>query len=371
VPGTDAHRAAVARLTDDFTKRAQSQQNLAAGQQINQNEDTLAYIAKENALLFENSDKRTIQLAQLKLEQDLKRQYPEASQSYIDELRRQGAAITENSLLLKNQQRDLATVTGMFTGAFDTISNSITQALLQGQGAAINWRNVMTSVAQQILSAFLKLAVINPIMKGLFGADVSTIGSVFNTLNKTPNTPGSTSSDGGGTTGIFGTIVGLGLKIAGLFGSGGGFDPSSLGSVFSTSGGELVTATAGGAGTSFLQDTGFYTPLGVRHMGGLVGANDNLPMRFFPTAKIAGLPRYHSGLGGNEFAAILQKGERVLTARQQDQVRAASSSGGDNFSISIDARNSTKESVSSLRRSMPQVAEMMSDQMSRAKARNR
>jgi hypothetical protein len=94
-------------------------------------------------------------------------------------------------------------------------------------------------------------------------------------------------------------------------------------------------------------------------------------MRFFPTAKIAGLPRYHSGLGGNEFAAILQKGERVLTARQQDQVRAASSSGGDNFSISIDARNSTKESVSSLRRSMPQVAEMMSDQMSRAKARNR
>lgn len=373
IPGSAGHTAAVARLTDEFTARARSQQDLAAGQQISQNRDSLDYIQMETSLLMENSDKRTIQLAQLKLEQDIKRNSPLASQPYIDDLKRTGLAITENSLALKNQQRDLATVTGAFTGAFDTISNSITQALLSGQGAAINWRNIMTSVAQQILSAFLKLAVINPIMKGVFGADVATIGSVFDTLNKTPNTPGSSSSDGGGSTGIFGSLAKLGMSIAGLFGGGmgsAGFDPSSAG-LFATTSGVGVVASAGGAGSSFLQDTGFFNPLPMRHMGGLVGANDNLPTKLFPTALIAGLPRFHNGLGGNEFAAILQRGERVLTQRQQDQVRAAASKdGGDTFSFNVDARNSSPEAANTFRRSMPQLASMMSDQMSRAKARN-
>jgi hypothetical protein len=86
---------------------------------------------------------------------------------------------------------------------------------------------------------------------------------------------------------------------------------------------------------------------------------------------IANLPRYHGGLGGNEFAAILQKGERVLTERQQQQVQAAAGGGGDTVSISIDARNSTPEAVNSFRRSMPQIAGIMSDQMAKAKARNR
>lgn len=356
--GSPEHAAAVQRLTDDYTKRAQSQQNLAASQQSSQNQDTLAYLAKESSMLMENDNVRTLALANLKLEQDLKRQYPEASQTYIDTLKREGAAITENTLLLQNQKRDLATVAGMFSGAFDTISNSITQALLTGQGAAINWRNVMTSVAQQILSAFLKLSVINPILNSMFGQNNSTIGSVFDTLNKT--TPGSSSSDGGGTTGIIGSILKLGLNVAGMFGGGG----NPWGGIADAAG-----ATAGG---QFLQQTGFFTPLPAHHLGGLVGANDNHPTRLFPTALIAGLPRFHNGLGGDEFAAVLKRGERVLTERQQGQVAAASNGGGgDTFSFNVDARNSSPEAANTFRRSMPQLASMMSDQMSRAKARNR
>jgi len=124
-------------------------------------------------------------------------------------------------------------------------------------------------------------------------------------------------------------------------------------------------------GGQALQNLGLFQPLPAHHAGGVVGSNDNLPMTLFPTAMIAGLPRYHGGLGGNEFAAILQKGERVLTERQQQQVQAAAGSSGDTVSISIDARNSTPAAVDSFRRSLPQIAGVMSDQMTKAKMRNR
>jgi len=357
-PGTALHTAAVGRLTDDLRERARSQQDDALSQRTSQNRDTLQYLAMENALLFENSDKRTIQLEQLKLEQDIKRNSPQASQPYIDSLKATGAAITENSLLLKNQQRDLQTVTGMFTGAFDTISNSITQALLTGQGAAINWRNVMTSVAQQILSAFLKLAIINPIMNNLFGQNNSTLGSVFNTLNKTPDTPGSTSSDGGSGGGIFGTIFKLGASISAMFG-GAGVTEGSAGGGFGIEG-----VTAG----EFSAPAGL---VGTYHRGGLVGANDNFS-RMYPVSLFANAPRFHNGLGGEEFAAILQKGERVLTARQQDQVAAATRTkgDGDNAGHVFNFNFPSNTTPDRFRASGSQVAVRVIDQLNLAKTRN-
>jgi hypothetical protein len=39
--------------------------------------------------------------------------------------------------------------------------------------------------------------------------------------------------------------------------------------------------------------------------------------------KLAGASRYHGGLNSDEFAAILQRGERVLTANQNDRMAAA------------------------------------------------
>jgi hypothetical protein len=87
-----------------------------------------------------------------------------------------------------------------------------------------------------------------------------------------------------------------------------------LGSIFGTtaasSGTAAVASTATTAGTST-------AALAVLHSGGIVG-NDNVPTRRVPTAWFANAPRYHSGtvvgLGANERAAILQRGEEVVTA---------------------------------------------------------
>jgi len=56
------------------------------------------------------------------------------------------------------------------------------------------------------------------------------------------------------------------------------------------------------------------TPASVNHTGGVVGQGTR---RSVPLSAFIGAPRFHSGgvVGNNEVAAILQKGEEVLTAR--------------------------------------------------------
>lgn len=74
--------------------------------------------------------------------------------------------------------------------------------------------------------------------------------------------------------------------------------------------GGLAAAFGGGFG-----GMGSYGLPGVFHDGGRVGAPG--AFRMVDPAVFDHAPRFHRGLGGDEFAAILQRGERVLTERQQ------------------------------------------------------
>jgi hypothetical protein len=248
----------------------------------------------------------------------------------------------------------------MFSQSFDTIGNAITQSLLSGQGAAVNWRNVMTSMAQQVLQQFLKLAVLNPIMNHLFGQNLTTWDSAISALNKSATSasiiPGSTttSSSSGGT---FGTVLGLVGKVAGLFGGGAVGDGMASGS-------ELAGLTAQAAVNTSVGAPGM-------HSGGLVGYDLPTFIRPVDASIFTNAPRFHTGLGANEFAAILERGERVLTGRQQQQMAAAanSNSGGGappsitfNFPANIQPDN--------FRRAGQQVAAHVQGALARAKTRN-
>jgi hypothetical protein len=59
------------------------------------------------------------------------------------------------------------------------------------------------------------------------------------------------------------------------------------------------------------------------HGGGIVGT-DSAPTRSIPSLAFAGAPRLHQGFAPDEFPAILQKGERVLSRKEN-----ASYGGGD------------------------------------------
>jgi len=287
---------------------------------------------------------------------------------------------------------------------------------VQGQGAAVNWRNVMTAIAQQVVQAFLKLAVLNPLLNSLFGGKRDTIGGIFDELNNV--TPGKTTTESSGGGGIFGTILSLAAKVAGLFGGGGAFSAGATGAAGVA---ESASAIAGtGSGASF----GSNFSLNAMHTGGIVGAANDNPTRLIPAQTVAGAPRFHTGLNADEMVAVLQRGERVLTARQDHALRAVLTGmseqlaqfkatgtdgmprfhnggmgGGDFSSImrqgqqalefaaspasvagggdphititnTIDARGATQEAANSFRRSLPQMATLMADQMAKAKSRN-
>jgi hypothetical protein len=85
-------------------------------------------------------------------------------------------------------------------------------------------------------------------------------------------------------------------------------------------------ATAGGTG--FLSTMLGALTGGVHHAGGLVGAP--APQRALPAIAWFGAPRLHAGLAADEYPAILQRGEQVLSRAQ-----VASDSGASGSSVRI------------------------------------
>jgi hypothetical protein len=95
-----------------------------------------------------------------------------------------------------------------------------------------------------------------------------------------------------------------------LFGKSGG----SSGGIFGTLFGSIL-GTGGGSGGSeaFVGEGLMSTP--IYHGGGLVGASGGRTKIAHPGI-FKGAPRFHTGLTAREFPAILERGERVLTAQQ-------------------------------------------------------
>jgi hypothetical protein len=155
---------------------------------------------------------------------------------------------------------------------------------------------------------------------------------------------------GGGGGGIFGSLMNS------LMGSSGGGDGMA-------SGGDLSALTSEASANISAGAAGL-------HGGGLVGYDPPTFTRLVNSAMFAHAPRLHSGLGANEFAAILEKGERVLTGQQQKQVHAAANNngggGGHNFTFNFPA----DASPDGFRRAGHQVATQVQSSLARAKARN-
>jgi hypothetical protein len=105
------------------------------------------------------------------------------------------------------------------------------------------------------------------------------------------------------TSGIQSMMGKLSQSVSGGGGGGGG-----LGGLFGGGGGFGIGDDMIGLG-------------GLFHEGGSVG-NDNVPSRAVPSIVFSRATRFHDGLGDDEFPAILQRGERVLTANQDMRATA-------------------------------------------------
>lgn len=311
--GTQQFAAAVEALTQKYMDLARAASEAKFAQQVDTNRRQVDYLKTENDTLGMNYRQRELLLNQKRSEMELTAAgipiQSELAKTYIDSQQ----AVADTTLTMAQNKKALDEISGSFTQSFDTIGNAITNALMNGNGAAVNWRNVMTSVAQQVLQAFMKLAIINPLLNELFGQNNTTLGGLFSALEG-KGMGGSGGSGGGGGGGMLGGLFGLFGK---LFGGGAG----AAGAVAAPIEASVGMLNEGGVGMFGL--------LGAIHGGGRVGITSPTFMKAVDLSVFDTAPRFHTGLSADEFPAILQHGERVLTENQSDRVDRVLNAVGD------------------------------------------
>lgn len=163
--------------------------------------------------------------------------------------------------------------------AFDRVGQSITTAAAQGKIALNSLNNAGQAVVSELMQAFLKLALLNPLKNLATGGNSTTITDVLGAIGSRLLGGGAGSAPSGGTVGV-------------------GLGPITM---------ETLPALG-------------------NHDGGIAGLEASftrsVPSRLFRTA-----PRMHAGgfVGPDEQATILRRGEGVFT---EEQMASLGPSGG-------------------------------------------
>lgn len=123
----------------------------------------------------------------------------------------------------QQQQASVQAISSAFSQAFSTIGNAITQAFVSGQGAAVNFGNVIKSVIAQVIQQIAQLAILNPVLNSLFGQNNGTLGTGLQTLfgggGATQPTQTTTTKDAAGNIlSTSTTVVGTGSSVSGALG---------------------------------------------------------------------------------------------------------------------------------------------------------
>jgi GH24 family phage-related lysozyme (muramidase) len=211
------------------------------------------------------------------------------------------------------------------------------------------------------------------------GTDAQTAGPEFQQAGQQIQQAGQQAQSGGGDMGGFGqSIAGLAGPLSQGKQGMGSFAQAALGMVS-----KMLSGMGGGGGGGGIGGMlgGLF---GGMHSGGLVGSSSMYSTSHFVSpAVFANAQRFHSGLMNDEYPAILQRGERVLTANdnsrntallagmsdhmQQMQRGSAASQGGNGGprSQSMHMTINTPD-ASSFRKSQPQIMSEAHSKMQRA-----
>jgi hypothetical protein len=181
--GSDAYNAALITLTGSYQSQAKSQRDVTAATDIATFQKQIDLTTTEIGLIGVTVDQRNREIAVLQQRQKIGlvvgQQADAEQQKSIDD----AAKAADLQTQLQRNQQAISDLSSTFTQSFDSIGQAITNSLIQGTGAAVNWKNVMTSAAQQVLDAFLKFTVLNPILNGLFGQNLTTGSTILSVLS--------------------------------------------------------------------------------------------------------------------------------------------------------------------------------------------
>jgi muramidase (phage lysozyme) len=285
--GSDDATKATAVLTLEMEKQAAAAAKVTLNKANIATKDEIALVQLQTKTLGMNADARELLIQKARDQIAVKNMAPGGEkedkaerQALLDDLARQ-------NLALKNIEASVTAVSSAFTQAFDTIGNSITQALISGQGAAVNWKNVMVAAAQQVLQAFLKLAFVGPFLNylgigprqpdlfeglnAIFGGGGAAGGRVTDDTSgrSTNGIGGSLSSIGTSGAGFLADALGLKTGIGGSINS---YLGGPGGSLFAVQGGGTIFGTPiSGAGSLFGSGPLTAAGPGMSTLGGTLG----------------------------------------------------------------------------------------------------
>ncbi|WP_025884874.1 phage tail tape measure family protein [Asaia prunellae] len=271
-------------LTGSMKSATASQVDMAnAGKLYGQSLD-LEVIKAQTAAIGQNSDAVSVQIAVMKERNRILKEggnvNTETNQAYLANV----AAIQTATNAYQHQKSVLDDLTGSLESMFDTLTNSVTQAFVQGSKGAVSFKSVLQGLQTQIVGMVAKLALINPALNALDGGTRNTISGVSDALasgGSIGNAASSVSIPGAGTAASSVTSSGgwlsnaLGTKLFGtatvgkLFGGlGGGF---GIGSALGNIGGGTYGMIGSGAGAAIGAGIGSLVPGIGTLIGGIAG----------------------------------------------------------------------------------------------------
>lgn len=385
VPGTAQNADQVRQRIDLYNRESDAKHNSAAAGEVRGQSNELDTLQAEYRLIGASNAERERTLAILAERQKFDLRPGEQTSSPVEQSAIDSAGrMADYRTTIASAQRSLGELENITTDVLGKTTHALTDPLRQGETALTRFRDSAVSVFETIYQEIIKLAVVNPILNSLFpGEGRPTFGSVLGAAGSIGGGGGAGGAYGGGGggggasgggTGAGGLLNGPGGLLGGIvnkiggagFYQGGGL----LGSLFSGADVSAATAplAAGISGpvaaTSDFGLSGWLSS--IFHEGGLVGAGG--PMVFAPASMFAGAERFHSGLNSDEFPAILQRGERVLTAGQNSRVTGALSAAG-GTTIHNHTWNVTTPDAASFNRSKGQVQATATQALNRATAR--
>lgn len=182
IDGTAEQARQLDILTGTMKSATASQVDMAnAGKLYGQSLD-LDIMKAQTAAIGQNSDAVSVQIAVMKERNRILEAggniHSRTSQATLDNV----AAIQMATNAYQHQKSALDDLTGSLNGMFDTLTNSVTQAFVQGGKGAVNFGSILSGLQTQIVGMVAKLALVNPAMNALDGGTRSTVMSVADSL---------------------------------------------------------------------------------------------------------------------------------------------------------------------------------------------
>lgn len=179
---SEAQKAALAGLTEEYLRNAKATEEGKLAADTRNNQDSLAYMAKEASLITASTETRTAELAVFKARQEAEKTGIPISEAALQANLASVAAVAKMAATNKQMETSYTDLTNIGVNAFNAVGDAIVQAFTQGGAKAINFGTIFKGVLASVIQQLATLAVINPILNTLFGGGRSTLSSGLEAL---------------------------------------------------------------------------------------------------------------------------------------------------------------------------------------------